>query len=1217
MNEADAETLLRDGRMRPCPNPRCGGSVGPGDKSCAVCGDKLGSCPSCGKQMSVTIGRCGRCGFRIKSAPSGEASEEMLKTALPERATARGGAPGAPPVFHLEGSREEIRRAIADAYRAAALAEAEMVRTTPILERVRTSLLTEVDALQTWRMLDAEIGAADASSFRPALVSLRNWFTTELFAQQIRLLRDAFQRDAEGGWRTWLRQFAEALAQWRMSLCCALVETDLPFPESFRTPHDFRRAMRLVLHDRWPETHTLWTFLAQDESLLPHTRARLLVVAGEIHLNYFSPREKALSFFEQAQQIAPNLGRTLSALGDYYADQRDFETARSFVQRAIEAAPDRFEGYCSMGGLAQKENHFTEAESWFMEAIAKSGGDSNGYLRLLGLYGQPGWIETHEPVIERLADSAKAVEPANEYRIDLDVGDAYKTGRRLDQAHAWYDKAIALDPDCASGYMWKGFACLDEGENRYEEARAGFLKAIAVAPESYWGYWGMGQLFERQGQWAEAASQYALSAERQPEMQAGMGMRIGEMQRQLGKFSEAEHTLLEALKLDPSADAVVLGIVEDYFQKLRRPDDALRLLEAIREIKGESFAANYQNGLGNIRYFQGDYESAAQCYLHAIDLDSKQPVFVTNLADAYRQMKRWDDAREQLRKAWDLDRNQQAFDNKAAVTYGKEGDHHFANRKFDQAISCYGEAIRLMPREPRYLLRRALAFEEAMQMAPRPEELLVQALNDAQGALRLAAGSEDGGALAKECAEQVESLEHRRSFLARYGAQALSLRPAEHTIRVQAPIAALSCMVNFETNSLIKEFQERIDVMRKAILLRYGFILPGINFTDLPPSAGTAPWDWRVEILGEEVARAQIHSDQKFAISAEYAGGSSASTGQLPPMEISTEGMWLEESAWSGAALSGRELLDPPEYVARSLGATLVRNLKNLCSLDAVFFMLAQCKTAECAAIKDDPGKLVRLIQRMKDSLSKGQSVGDLSTICQAILESPAEGDPGRNDPVRPRANCEPGIDSLSVRLSPRTGLDLALLRSSLLALQTKLYRKIGIIIPQITIGDDEALGADDFQFQVGAQRLPAIQGMAQGEIFAPVPFDTLRDRFPEGRAASELQLAGPSSILKDIPELRRELEARGSIVLGQAEFLVFSFESELISRVGQLVTFDVVEFWLSRLKPAFPVLVNATRRLLGVESVTDRLRNALDKGTPIRALPILLADFLGDVPGR
>ena len=1223
MNEPDVETISRDETKRPCPNPRCGGLVEPEQESCTVCGDKLGSCPSCGTLISITIGRCGRCGYRTKGASAEKPKEEMTAPVLSERPESRSAPSRARGIFHFEKSPEEIANAVADAYRDAVLAGAEMVRATPILERARLSLLTEPDALRTWRLLDAEIGAADPGSVRPVLMSLRNWFTAELFAQQIRLLREAFERDEEAGWRHWLRDFAEALGQWRTRLCRALVEADLPFPKSFQEPYDFRRAMRLVLDERWPETSSFWTFLAGYEWLPAITRARLLITAGEIHLYYFSPPEKALRFFEQAQRLAPDLGRVLVALGDYHADQGDSPKAKGYFKRAIEAAPGRFEPYCSLGDLAQKESRFTEAESWYLEAIAKSGGDNASYTRLLGLYGQPSLIEKYETFIEPLAESAKAVEPADEYQIYLYVAAAYKTGQRFEQAHVWYDKAIASQPDRLTGYTWKGFACLEEGEGRYEEARVAFLKAIEVAPESYSGYWGLGQLFERQERWAEAATQYALAGQRQPEMEASMRARVGEMQWKLGTFKEAEATLLAALQLDPTADLFILGVVDDYLEKLGRPQDALRLLDAIRKIKGEGYEASYQNRLGNIYYHLDQEELAVQHYLRAIDLEPQQPIYFTNLSGAYKQLKRWEEARAQLLKALELDGNKQAFDGEAATIYNLEGNDYFARGEFDQAIDCYADAIRLIPGNPRYFSNRALAFERAMQTSAQPAELLDRAIADAQSASRLAVGAHESGLPAKEFAEHVQALEQRRIFLTRYGAAALSLRPTPHVIRVELPIAALPLIMGPEMLSLSKDSLDWIAAMRSAVRSRFGFTLPGINFTDLPGSESTSV-DWRIEIMGEEIARARIYPRRKFAIPKQ-------SLEHFRP-ETFPESAWLKETEWADAMALGKELIEPRDYLIRSLEGALTQNLGKLCGFDAMASALDQCAETQCALVRDDPDKLVQFTRIQRKLLIAARPMADLAGTCRDVA-----GDNNSAQGFQPAAmtSFEVGINSIAVRLggrpkvdlaqlvpaalarrlprwlSPSPTPDLALLPQVIAGLQSLLFEKLGVIIPQITIEHDQALGPSDFQLQLDSQRLPVAQRPAEGEIWVPVSFDDIRDQFPDGRAANGPSVIGQGTILKDTPELRQKMEESGRLTFGPTDFLAYYVGAELMAKASQFLTRDLTEFWLSELKTNLPVTVSLARRFLGVEAITQLLRETLDRKGPIRALPRLLTDFL------
>ena len=187
----------------------------------------------------------------------------------------------------------------------------------------------------------------------------------------------------------------------------------------------------------------------------------------------------------------------------------------------------------------------------------------------------------------------------------------------------------------------------------------------------------------------------------------------------------------------------------------------------------------------------------------------------------------------------------------------------------------------------------------------------------------------------------------------------------------------------------------------------------------------------------------------------------------------------------------------------------------------------------------------------------------------------------------------------------------MALLTQAFVDLQRLHFEKLGTIIPQITIEHDAKLGPNDFQLRFDSRCLPTVQRPGKDEIWVPLPFEEIRDQFPEGRPGNGPAVTGAGAILKDTPELRQIIGESARLAFGPTDFLVFYLGTELIPRASELLTREVVEFWLSELKASFPATVSLARRLLGVETVTQRLRETMEERMPIRALPRLLTDFL------
>jgi len=810
----------------PCPNPRCDRLVLADQKVCAACGHNLEACPKCGKLISKTIGRCGWCGHRLADEQAAPAMPGDAYTANKE-ATQPAGTPPSPfaeaqIIVRFEVSRSSVRRIMAEAYGQAALADANMNTATRILEATLGTLLTEPDAFEIWRRLDEAVGSADAKTLRPALITLRAWFREQLLDQQRERLSKSFERDPETGWREWLQTYAEGLARWRHLLCQNLVDAPFLFPEGFHKPYDFKRATQLVMHERWIEAHKFFIFLAEQEELHAHARARLLITAGQIHLYYFSPLDRALTFFQRAEELAPNHSRVLAAMGDYYREQNDFVKARTYLEHAMEVAPNDVEAYLYMGDMAEKQDNLEEARSWYQEAINKAIGDSDGYLSLLLLYGRPEFIEHYEAHIAPLAERATAVDETGEYKTYLYVGDAYAASQRYETAHQWYDKAIELEPDRLGGHISKGFACLGEGESRYDAAQMAFEAAIQVAPESYNGYWGMGQLAERRDQWAEAAEWYAQAMRRQSEFYSSLQSKIGEMHWKLGNLEKAKDMLLDALKHDHTNDARALDLADDYYKTQGKPEEALRLFSQIREIKGDGFEASYQNRVGNVYYYEEEYEKAAQHYLNAIRSDDKEEVYFSNLSDAYQRLERWTDAREYLKKAYDLHGDRQKYESQLARVY----------------------------------IEQAQALEKSLPTSADGLNRLDEAIAGVRADLEQAQGK---GLFS----DQLARLEQMRAFVMRYGAHALSFDTIDAPIRVRVASDMVRAILNADLTELSKDFLSLIDAMRERLRERCGMRVPGLRFSELV-GPGIPSDSYQIEVMDERIADGRLEAYERL-----------------------------------------------------------------------------------------------------------------------------------------------------------------------------------------------------------------------------------------------------------------------------------------------------------------------------------------------------------------
>lgn len=1141
--------------MSPCPNPRCTGVVSGEESSCPTCGDQIGPCPVCHLMMSTTIGRCGYCGTRLGERPA---------------AGERGAVPLSPPVeadrqpppliIGFEAQRQVVTAAMAEAYRRTAAAEGKMVLATYTLERLRETFLTERDALAVWKALDRELGSAEAAPLRESVMELRKWFTEQLFAQQKLRLGGLFDQNPDAGWREWLRTYAEALARWRVTLCLDLAAAPFPFPKAFRAPHDFGRATILIRQERWTELHHFFIHLAGHDFLHPVTRALLLIPAGQIYLSHFNDREKARELLNEAEGLASGNGRVNAALAEYHLTGNDFEPAKEYCEQAMAAAPSESIGCIIQGDLAEKQGRLDEAIGWFREAIARDPGDTAGYCRLVRIYGKPELFERYESLIAPLAERVEAIDRSDFYQVLLDIGDSYHALKRCEEDHGWYRRAITLDPARIQAHIWEGFAFLEEGSVRYADARTSFSRAVELAPEAYIGFWGLGQLCQTEGKWEEAAQWYAKAAELQPEFRSAMLALMAEMNWKMERFEAAEELLLEALRLDPANDSVILELADEYYQKRNRLADAVRLYGQIREIKGEPYEANYRNLLGNTHFFEGDYENAARHYEAAVAADSRQAVYLRNLAGAYRELKRWPEAREILWKSLEADGNQAKHDAELAHLCNEEANELYGMERYREAIDLYSEAVRL-DATLRHHSNRALAWEQLITAGDDPVEAIDMALADISVVLGIAGPEQTDDVV--DLRRRQQRLELQRSFIERYGASAIKLLPVVPPLRVYLHDSLLPLIIDKEKAQLSEQFLDAINATRERLYARHGFPIPGIRFTELLEQ--NVSKNYAIELNGEMVASGRLEAE-----------------GQ------------------------------PQEFLLRHVEAVVESNISAVLDHDQVTAMLGECHTDDCREVEKDPSKLDRLTRKLRAHLAQQGTIGELAEHCRELLadwQAITASEPLTEEPAAEAS--DPSNCSLAIRLGKDSPIDRQQLEEHFTTLRDSLFEEYGVIVPHLTISYDEELPPDQFRAEIGGSRFHVSGVPAADELWIVSSRETAGAFTPVAKPFTVPFWEEPALIIRDTIENRQEIARQGLVVYEPIDFVDGCLAANLREQMALFLTTDLVEYYLARLEERHPALTGVVRHHFSTQALALRLREILSDTGTVRNLPRLLDELL------
>ncbi len=240
----------------------------------------------------------------------------------------------------------------------------------------------------------------------------------------------------------------------------------------------------------------------------------------------------------------------------------DYQGARRSYLRGLELEPGNVDLLNALGWA-----FFQEGKS--AEAIAV-------YEKVLAL--DPTHLKAHNNVALALAELGQVDKAALHFRKSLklepkaeiysDLGFVLDRQGKYEEAVENYDKALALDPNCASAHFNLAVSLLRRDE--LDESAAHYKEALRVKPNAAT-HNGLGFVLSRQGKLDDAVVQFREAIRTDPSYMASYNNLAGSLLKQ-GKLEEAESYYRTSLTENPSASLHNnLGIV---LMKLDRLDEA-------------------------------------------------------------------------------------------------------------------------------------------------------------------------------------------------------------------------------------------------------------------------------------------------------------------------------------------------------------------------------------------------------------------------------------------------------------------------------------------------------------------------------------------------------------------------------------------------------------------------------------------------------------------
>jgi Tfp pilus assembly protein PilF/TolB-like protein len=199
------------------------------------------------------------------------------------------------------------------------------------------------------------------------------------------------------------------------------------------------------------------------------------------------------------------------------------------------------------------------------------------------------------------------------------TGEAYCRDA-LGAEHRSTDAALAL----ARLYYYEG---------DYPSAEANFNIALSLAPSSADAYIGLADVDKKEGRWQDAERNLRAAIESQPGYWRGYNG-LGLLLLNVGRTDEGQSQLEAAVALSPEDPALLNNLA---VARLMAGEFELAMGAFQRVVSIDRGAAPYAN-LGNVYYWLGQFEKAAESYATATELDPQDYRLWSNLGDAQREL---------------------------------------------------------------------------------------------------------------------------------------------------------------------------------------------------------------------------------------------------------------------------------------------------------------------------------------------------------------------------------------------------------------------------------------------------------------------------------------------------------------------------------------------------------------------------------------------------
>ena len=265
-------------------------------------------------------------------------------------------------------------------------------------------------------------------------------------------------------------------------------------------------------------------------------------------------------------------------------------------------------------------------------------------------------------------------------------GNAYYDLEGYNEAIADYNRAIELDPKCATAYSNRGTAY--SGLNKYDEAMEDYNRAIELDPNDATAYSNRGTAYYDLERYNEAIADYNRAIELDPKYATVYSNR-GTAYSGLNKYDEAIADYNKEIELDPNFAMAYYnrGIA---YSGLNKYDEAME--DYNRAIELDPNAAKAYNNRGVAYYGLERYSEAIADYSKVIELEQNIDIAHANLGNSLFMIEDYDNAEKEYRETLKINEYIGYAHNGLGLVLSKRKAYKDAIAEFKKALKLNTDA---------------------------------------------------------------------------------------------------------------------------------------------------------------------------------------------------------------------------------------------------------------------------------------------------------------------------------------------------------------------------------------------------------------------------------------------------------------------------------------------------------------------------------------------